>query len=93
MNPILAAIRPTAWHNAAQGSALGELNGVGPALKGRDRMCRPFRARPLSLRITQGVALGCVVPSLWGFNGESSEMPPDMTVRAPMLRQILRDKS
>ena len=44
----------------AQGNALGNRISTGKALKGRDNLCRPFRAL-FGERRTQGVALGWLV--------------------------------
>ena len=42
----------------AQGTALGTRMKTDKALKGRDILCRPFRALLIVERETQGVALG-----------------------------------
>ena len=48
-------------HKPAQGNALGNRMKTGKALKGRDNLCRPFRAHFLGGIATQGVALGWLV--------------------------------
>ncbi len=45
----------------AQGNALGTVFVQDKGLKGRDKLCRPFRALILVLPMTQGVALGWLV--------------------------------
>ena len=45
----------------AQGNALGHGTDKNPALKGRDNVCRPFRAGWFVCRGSQGFALGWLV--------------------------------
>jgi len=60
---------PKGPKNAAQGSALGPEGTPAFALKGHQKghatdRCRPFRARTRCGAISQGAALGCVLPAL-----------------------------